>query len=93
MNSILTIKNNESHFIIQFLIKRGFKKFYFQTKITAPPPKKFSFPSLLGIADQVSLKRKDNLCVCVCVCVKFGRAWLGHEEYIFIFFNLSNRNQ
>ena len=79
MNSILTIKNNESHFIIQFLTKRGFKKFYFQTKITAPPPKKkFSFPSFLGIADQVSSKRKDNLslcvCVCVCVCVKFGRA-------------------
>lgn len=91
MNSILTIKNNESHFIIQFLTKRGFKTFYFQTKITAPPQKKFSFPSLLGVADQFYLKRKNNLSVCV--CVKSGRAWLGHEEYISIFFNLSNRNQ
>ena len=45
-------------------------------KNNCTPQKKFSFPSLLGIADQVSLKRKDNLCVCVCVCeVWEGLAW------------------
>ena len=78
MNSILTIKNNESHFIIQFLTKRDFKKFYFQTKITVPPQKKILFSKFPRYSRSSLFKEKRQLiCVCVCVCVCVCEVWEG----------------